>query len=241
MQQVIPIQEHKLKIVEIIDEAPDTKTFRVEIPNGMEIGFFPGQFFMIRFEDSATFQRAYSIASSPEQKKYMEITMDLVGEFTKKLWQSRVDDYLIFKGPYGKFYFDDAMKEDLILIGGGLGITPLMSIIRYCNDKKLQNKVNFIYSVRTPGHIVYHDELKTIKEQNPNFKYDATITRPTEEHSWHGRTGRIDMEMLKQNIGNVENSLFYLCGPLEFVKVKMEMLENLGAKKEQIKTDIWGE
>jgi len=239
-QQIIPIQEYKLKIIEIIDEAPDTKTFRVEIPEGTEIDFFPGQFFMVGFEGNPPVQRAYTIASSPEQKNYMDITMNLVAEFTKKLWQSRVDDYLIFKGPYGKFYFDDTMKENLVLIGGGLGITPLMSIARYCNDKHLQNKVNLIYSVRTPGHIVYLDELKKIKEQNPNFKYDVTITRPTEEHNWQGRTGRIDRDMLKQNIENVENSLFYLCGPLEFAKVKIEMLENLGAKKEHIKTDIWG-
>ncbi|MCH8003333.1 MAG: hypothetical protein IH934_01780 [Nanoarchaeota archaeon] len=239
MQQTI--QDHKLKIIEIIDEAPDTKTFRVQIPNGNEIAFYPGQFFMIRFEDNKTFQRAYSIASSPTQKNYIYITMDLVGQFTDKLFKSKVNDFLIFKGPYGKFYFNETMKNNLVLIGGGLGITPLMSIIRYCNDKKLPNKINFLYSIKTPNHIVYSEELKKIKEQNPNLNYTITITRPLEEHNWSGRTGRIDIELLKQNIEDIENSLYYLCGPLEFIKAKIEMLENLGAKKEQIKTDIWGE
>lgn len=239
MQQTI--QEHKLKIIGIIDEAPEIKTFRVQIPEGTEINFFPGQFFMVRFDDDPKLQRAYSIASGPTQKNYIDITMNLVGEFTKKLWGCKVGDYLIFKGSYGKFYFNDEIKNNAVLICGGLGITPMMSIIRYCNDKTLPNKINLIYSVRTPADIVYNEELKKIKEQNQNFNYTVTITRPTPELNWNGRTGRIDIELLKQNIADIENSLYYLCGPLEFIKAKIAMLENLGAKKEQIKTDIWGE
>ena len=238
MQQ--SIQEHKLKLIKIIDESSETKTFRVEIPEGTEINFFSGKFFMVRF-DGPKFQRAYSIASSTEQKNHLDITMNLVGEFTKKLWQAKVDDFLIFKGPYGKFYFNETMNNNLVLIGGGLGISPLMSIIRYCNDKKLQNKLNLIYSVRTPEDIVYDEEIKKIKEQNQTFNYIVTITRPDSRDNWQGRTGRININLLKENINNVENSLYFLCGPLEFVKSAIAMLESLGAKKEQIKTDIWGE
>ena len=238
MQQPIPIQEYKLKIIEIIDETPDIKTFRVE---NKDVLFYPGQFFMVRFEDSAAFHRAYSIASSPTQKKYMDITMNLVGEFTKKLWQTKAGNYLLFKGPYGKFYFDEAMSNDLVLIGGGLGITPLMSIIRYCNDKSLKNKIILVYSIRTPWDIIYTEEIKKIKEQNNNFNYTITITRPDDKTLWTGKTGRIDIDLLKNNIGNVENSLYFLCGPIGFVKLSIQILESLGAKKEQIKTDIWGE
>ena len=233
MQQTV--QDHKLKIIEIIDETSDTKTFRVENNN---VDFFAGQFFMVRFDDP-TFHRAYSIASSPTQKNHIDITMDLVGEFTHKLWESKVGDYLIFKGPYGKFYFNEEMKNNLILIGGGLGITPLMSIIRYCNDKNLPNKINLLYSAKTPKHIIYDEEIKKIK--NPNFKYTVTITRSNDEQNWSGRKGRIDLDLLKENIDDVENSLYFLCGPLEFVKCMIADLETLGAKKEQIKTDIWGE
>ncbi len=222
----------------MIDETPDTKTFRVENKN---IPFYPGQFFMVRFEDSETFKRAYSIASSPTQKNHIDITMNLVGEFTKKLWQAKIGDFLLFKGPYGKFYFDEAMSNDLILIGGGLGITPLMSIIRYCNDKGLKNKIRLIYSVRTPYDIIYTEEIKKLKEQNDNFSYIITITRPDDKTLWIGKTGRIDIDLLKNNISNVETSLYFLCGSISFVKSAIEMLESLGAKKEQIKTDIWGE
>jgi len=241
MQQTIPIQEHKLKIIKIIDETADTKTFRVLIPNDVEINFYSGQFFMVRFEDNPKLQRAYSIASSPIQKNYIDITMNLVKNFTKKLWETKVNDILVFKGPFGKFHFDENVQDNLILIGGGLGITPLMSIIRYCNDKKLRNKVKFIYSVRSPADIVYNEELKKIKKENLNFNYSVTITRPLPEHNWQGKTGRVDIDLLKQNIENVGKSLYFLCGPLQFVKSNIAMIESLGVNKDQIKTDIWGE
>jgi len=235
------IEEYKLKIIKIIDECPEVKTFRVEIPEGNDISYKPGQFFMVRFEDSKVFHRAYSISSSPTQKDFMEITMDLVGEFTTKLFKSKVGDNLIFKGPYGRFYFTEEMKNNLVLIGGGLGITPLRSIIRYCTDKKLQNKINLLYSVKTPEDIVYKDEIDEFNELNFNFDCIVTVTRPKPKDNWNKRTGRIDKELLKQNIKEISNTLFFICGSLEFTKNIISMIEELGIKKEQIKTDIWGE
>ncbi|MFH0868263.1 MAG: FAD-binding oxidoreductase [Candidatus Woesearchaeota archaeon] len=232
------VQEYNLKIIKIIDEAPSVKTFRVQTPK--EISFLPSQFFMVRFEGNPKLQRAYSISSTPLQKDYMDITVALVGEFTKKLWKAKTNDYLIFKGPFGKSHFTEDMKNDLVLISGGCGISPLMGIIRYCTEKKLQNKINLIYSARTPADVVYNEEFKKIREENRNFNYIVTITRPNPEHNWTGRTGRIDTSLLKENINNVENSLYFLCGPAEFVKSTISILESLGAKKEQIKTDVWG-
>ena len=234
------IQEHKLKIIKIIDEAPNVKTFRAEIPNGTEINFYPTQFFMVRFPDNPNLQRAYSISSSPTQKKYMEITVNLVGEFTTKLFKAKIGDYLIFKGPFGKFHFTEEIKNNIVLISGGCGIAPLMSLVRYCSEKKLQNRIKLIYSVKTPADIVYDKEFKKLALENPNFSYTLTITRPKPEHNWTGRTGRIDANLLKENIGNIKNSLYYLCGPVELVKSIIEMLKTLGVKEEQIKTDIWG-
>jgi NAD(P)H-flavin reductase len=234
----LPIQEHKLKIIEIIDETPNVKTFRVETPQ--QINFLPGQFFMVRFPDNPKLQRAYSIASLPEQKDHMDITVELVGEFTHLLFESKVNDYLIFQGPYGKAHFTEDTKNDLILISGGCGISASMSIVRYFTTKKLQNKINLIYSARTPMDIIYKNEFDKLKESNKNFSYTITMTRSKPEHNWQGCTGRIDTNLLKQNINNIKNSLYFLCGPGEFVKSTIALLESLGAKKEQIKTDVWG-
>ncbi|MBW2976165.1 oxidoreductase [Candidatus Woesearchaeota archaeon] len=231
------VKEYRLKITKIIDEAIGVKTFRFEKPKDFD--FYPGQFFMLNFEENPKLKRAYSIASSPSQK-HIDITVSLVGEFTTNLFKAKVNDILVFKGPYGRFYFTEGLTKDLVLISGGCGIAALMSIIRYCNEKNLKNKLSLIYSVRTPGHIAYKEELEKIKKGNSNFTYNITITRPKPEHDWCGRTGRIDEDFLKQNIKDIKGSWYYLCGPAEFVKSTIAILESLGAKKEQVKTDFWG-
>jgi len=243
MQNIVlpKAQEYNLKIDKIIDETYDTKTFRMKIPPGLGINFFPGQFFIVRFEDSKSLKRAYSISSSPTDREHLDITMNLVGEFTNRLWKCKINDGLIFAGPYGKFFFDQEMTQNLILICGGLGITPLRSIIRYCCSKNLPNKMNLIYSARTPEGIIYKEELEQFRKRNMKYQHVFTVTRPKPKHYWGGRTGRIDKELLRINIANIEDSLFFICGPLQFVKDVIGMLEDLGAKKLQIKTDIWGE
>ncbi len=240
MQQAQQVKEFVTRIAEIRDETPTVKSFKVERQNGVE--FMPGQFFMVSFPNDPEIKtaRAYSIASSPAEKKYLEIALNKIAQFTAKLFALREGDLLKFKGPYGKFYFNDEMKKDIILVAGGTGITPLMSMIRYCNDNKSGNMIRFIYSVRASNEIVYKDELEKIKKSNKNFDYCVTVTRPEESHGWKGKTGRINVELLKENIEDAENSLYFLCGPKEFVDNTISMLNGLNVRKEQIKTDVWG-
>ena len=242
MQQTQQIREHVLKISKITDETPSVKVFQLELPRDAGIEFYPGQFFMVSFADDPEIKtsRAYSIASSPLNKEHLEIALDKVGPFTTKLFQIKEGEFLKFKGPYGKFYFDDEMKNNLVLIAGGTGITPLMGIMRYCNDKNLGNKIKFIYSVKTSKDIIYKKELEKIKQENGNFDYVATITRAEETHNWHGRKGRIDLDLLKGNIEDAGSSIYFLCGSKDFVHSVVDMLEALGVRKEQIKTDVWG-
>jgi len=234
------VMEHTLKIGAILHEAPNVKTFRMHLPAHFPMNFFPGQFYMVRFPDDKM-HRAYSIASSPTDIGFLDITLDKVGVFTTRLFEAKVGDELVFKGPYGKFYFSDAMKNDLVLIGGGLGITPLRSILRYCKDKHLKNKINLIYSVKAPHEIVYLKELESYKNQMHQYHFLPTVTRLQDGMQWPGRIGRVDEIMLKENVFKINQDLFFMCGPLSFVKSVREMLYAMGVMKEQIKTDIWGE
>mgnify|MGYP001576067985 CR=1 FL=1 len=236
------VNEYTLKISKIIDETLSVKVFRAEIPADTNINFYPGQFFMVSFVDEPEIKvsRAYSVSSSPTNKEYIEIALDKVGVFTTRLFQKKEGDLLRFKGPYGKFYFSEEMKNNLVLIAGGTGLTPLMGIIRYCNDKKLNNKIKLIYSVKTPSDIIFRKELGYIKNSNKNFDYVVTVTRAEEDAAWKGERGRIGFMLLEDNIENMAESLFFLCGANEFVHTIIRLLESMGVKKEQIKTDIWG-
>lgn len=237
-----PAKEYNLKLLEVIQETPDVKAFRFEYPKDKDFSFYPGQFMMVYFINDPEIKqgRAYSISSSPENRKYLEIALDKVAKFTEKMFFLKGGEVLKFKGPYGKFYFDESIKNSLLLVAGGTGITPLMGIIRYCADKKLSNKINFLYSVKTPESIIYRKELEALKSKNMNFDYSVTITRLEEDSYWNGRTGRIDIDFLKENIKDAKETICFLCGPNDFVKSVIAMLEGLGVEKGQIRTDVWG-
>ena len=238
-----PVKEYNLKLLEVIQETPDVRAFRFEYPKDNEFNFYPGQFMMVSFINDLEikYARAYSIASSPGNKKYIEFALDKVAKFTEKMFSLKSGEVLKLKGPYGKFYFDENIKNDLLLVAGGTGITPLIGIIRHSADKKLSNKIKFLYSVKEPELIIYRKELESLKSKNRNFDYSVTITRPEESsEEWGGRTGRIDVDFLKENMENAKETICFLCGPNEFVKSVIAMLESLGVSKEQIRTDVWG-
>lgn len=234
-------QEHIVKILEVVQETPKIRLLRVERPK--DVGFFSGQFFMVSLvnDPDVKIARAYSVASSPENKEHIEIGFDEVGVLTTKLFKLKEGDSLKFKGPYGKFYFDETFTEETVLLGAGTGITPLMSIARQCVDKKLPNTVKLIYSVRVPEEIAYAKELSEKQKHNPHFHYKVTVTRKEESaHPWNGRMGRIDEALLKETIHHRHNCLVFICGAKEFVFSMIEMLQRIGVSKEQIKTDVWG-
>ena len=157
------------------------------------------------------------------------------------MFEIKEGDALRFKGPYGKFAFDSSFEGDVILIGAGTGITPLMSIIRYCTDRPLPNTLNLLYSVRTPESIIYRKELEDHKGKNHHFDCTITVTRPDEsQERWNGKIGRIDESMIQRAIPHPQTSVVFICGAKEFVFSMIEMLEGMGIKKEQIKTDVWG-
>jgi len=133
------IQEHIVVIKEVVQDTPQVRLLRVSRPAGWD--FLCGQFFMVSLADDphTRVARAYSAASSPLEEEYIEIGFDKVGVLTTRLFGLKAGDALRFKGPYGKFFFDDPSEEDIVLIGAGTGITPLMSIARYCAEKPLPN------------------------------------------------------------------------------------------------------
>ena len=242
MQQAQQVKEMILKLSEIADETPTVKSFKAELPEGTGVDFYPGQFFMVSFPGDAEIKtaRAYSVASSPMEKKYLEIALNKIGPFTTKMFQLKPGDLLKFKGPYGKFHFSEEIKNNLVLIAGGTGITPLIGIMRYCSGKKLSNRIKFIYSVKTPDEIIYKKELEKLQKINEKLDCIVTVTRAEDSNSWSGRKGRVDLNLLKENIEDAGKSIYFLCGAKEFVDSLISMLQSLGVSREQIKTDVWG-
>ena len=229
-----------MEITHIIQETPDTKTIRVKLAELLD--FIPGQFVMLGLNldvagEKKLVKRAYSIASSPA-KDYLELTFNIYpqGQLSPHLYNLKKGDTVYIEGPYGKFTFKENQTMEAVFLAAGAGLTPLMSMIRHVVDKKLKMKWTLLYSAKKPENIIYKKELEEI-EKSKKAKISITITRP-EDTGWPGLTGRIDAEKVKSS-ANLDNSIFYICGPPDMVEGTVKILEGLGVPKDRINREQW--
>ena len=252
----IKVKKEKKKIIETVGivsevkrETPDTQTLRIKMPNlKPEVGYFqfrPGQFVMVRPEiNGKVIPRAYSISSSPTRTMsndgYFDLTVRQTETPTVSKWlnERRIGDEILFRGPYGNFFWDetDPESEQVFLAGGGSGVTPLKSILEYIHDKGYSNQVRLMYSVRTQADIISRTELNELVEKTKNAKLIVTLTREPQDSGWIGNRGRINLELLKNELKDYDftRTKCYLCGTPQFVSTLVELLEQAGIAKDRI-------
>jgi ferredoxin-NADP reductase len=174
----------------------------------------------------------------PTDQHYLEITVKKTGRVSTFMHEAvKEGDLLTIRNRSGEFYFQEGMAKELVLIAGGTGIAPLMSMIRYITQRKLPVKITLIYSNKTPEDIIFQRELQNLELHNELLRCVHTITRP-EGYNWQGPTGRINQELLERNISN-KQALFYICGPKAMIQTCVEQLKGLGVSSFQIKIEKW--
>ena len=227
-------------IIRIARQTPTIKSFDLDL-GGRELGFKPGQwvdFFVIL--DGAEAVGGYSITSSPSTQNSIGLAVKMdAGDHPVTNWlhqEARVGDCVeISLG--GDFYYMPDMDGPIVLIAGGIGLTPLMSIIRAIAECGRPTPTTLIYSVSTPSEILFRQELEEIACRNPNISLVFTVTH-SEGQEWNGRMGRIDDELIRQAQVSPD-SLFFICGPPDMIRDVIGMLVRLGAPGSRIKYEQW--
>lgn len=257
----IKVKKAKKKIIETVGivsemwrETPDTQTLRIRMPNldpnDKPFKFKPGQFVMVRpVINGKTIPRAYSINSSPTRCEgddgYFDLTVRQTENPTVSKWLNdrKVGDEILFRGPYGNFFWDenDPNCEQVFLAGGGSGVTPLKSIFEYIHDKGYDNQVRLLYSVRTQADIISHKELTELDKNTKNGDYKLTLTREHQDSNWTGRRGRINLEWVQEELKDFDfnKTKCYLCGTPQFVETLVELLEQAGIDHDRILHEKW--
>ncbi len=186
-------------------------------------------------------KRAYSIGSYPGQETITTIVKETPNGFMSHYLLHRIQkgDEVLLTGPAGKFYLETTNKKDLLLIGAGSGITPLLSMLRNIKATKSTTPATFIYSNKTPEDIIAKDELD-ILDQEDHINIIHTITRPRESSvAWSGHIGRIDNTLIAQ-IKEYEKKHVFICGPLSFSKSMKEVLIASGVEESNISLEAYG-
>ncbi|MEW6730104.1 MAG: photosystem P840 reaction-center cytochrome c-551 [Acidobacteriota bacterium] len=231
-----------LQLARIESQTHDAKTLRFLVPEGQRFFARPGQFLTFNWMvDGKKVVRSYSICSSPTQTGYVEITPKRVESgYVSRFLNERAMVGLTVeaKGPSGQFFFDETKHKKIALIAAGSGITPMMSILRYIDDRCLSTDVTLIYSVRTNKDIIFEKDFAHLKTRLDNFRYLVSLSKPTGE--WKGPSGRLNRALIESNVKNIADTTFFLCGPKGFMDSVHEILTSLGVKNDQIKQEIFG-
>ena len=127
-----------------------------------------------------------------------------------------------------------------MLISGGVGITPMMSIVRYLTDRAWPGDIYFVNVAKTEEGLIFHDELQWLKRRFPRLYVCQTLTRCPPDSMWKGDRGRVTESLLKRFVPDLARQPVYLCGPNEMMDATRSLLQGLGIASSQIKTEKFG-
>ena len=220
--------------------SPTVKVFEFDLA-GVELDFLPGQWVDLYVDTGLSVQvGGYSIISTPLQQGIIELAIKRLphGRVAACLHDhAKVGDEVELRGGSGGFHFEPEWHGPLVLIAGGIGITPLISILRYVDQSHLENPVELTYSASQATELLFREEIQAIADRNTGIRCAFTVSG-RQEGAWGGRVGRIDLELLREH-APTQDSLYYLCGPPAFQDDLSVMVSNLGVEDSMIRAERW--
>lgn len=217
---------------------------RKEIANGifeMSLGienrgfsFLAGQYIRLVLptlvkEDTNGSARLFSIASSPNDKKKIDIIFRASQSgYKETLLTITPGSEVEVEGPWGTFVLPKKNKKELIFIAGGTGISPFLSMLRFASEEGLQIDVLLLYACRSKEDSIYHRELEKLQKKIPTFRFIHTFAK-------------INKEFIKSSLQIVNGFNYYISGPSSMIDATIIILNKLGVIMESIYFEEWSE
>ncbi len=224
------------KIIDIKDETPDVKTFRVQGTDGKKLfEHIPGQCAMLIVPGVG--ESMISITSSPTIPDYQEFSIKRCGHVTEWLHAAQPGQEIAVRGPIGNgFPVDTTFKgKDMLVIAGGIGIAPVHSVVNYMlAHREDYGRIQVIYGSRSKADLVRLDEMKNVWMKAPNTQIDLTIDRA--EEGWDGHVGFVPPYVTEVNPD--PGMTVIMCGPPILIHLSLDALKKLGFKDTQVFTTM---
>jgi ferredoxin-NADP reductase len=239
-------------ITKIEDETANTKRFYFQVPELDEFDFAPGQFVTLDLpihEKPNKRWRSYSIASWPDGSNCFELVIVLLegGAGTTYLFNEiKVGSPIVLRGPQGHFTLPETIDADLFLVCTGTGIAPFRSMAHYIRLHQLAYKnIYLIFGCRKLPDALYHNEMKQLEKDLPNFFYIPTYSR--EDASAGAQTGYVHgvyEKLVNEKKPSAENGIypahFFLCGWKQMIDEARERIVALGYDRKAIHLELYG-
>jgi predicted ferric reductase len=197
--------------------------------------YLPGQFGFITLSSAhvSSEEHPFTIASSPTGPDALEFLVRTTGDWTAQLQNLQPRDGVLLDGPYGLFsHLLISGPTEIIMIAGGIGITPMLSMLRYMADSGDQRQLTVLWNNQTPDHIVSPDAFEKLAAQLKGLRILHVMTRAPD---YNGEQGRLDRPKLKRLLSNCSRSAaVFVCGPDQMMKAVRTSLVSLGFQRHMI-------
>jgi ferredoxin-NADP reductase len=199
----------------------------------------PGSYFWVElpdrgYQDEKGLRRHISLVTSPTETGVVGLATRLRDTaFKRTLAELDVGDEVAVEEPKGSFLLPEDTSVDYVFIAGGIGITVFRSMLRYIADEALPYRVTLVYSNRDRESAAFLDELEELERRIDGLRVVLTIT---EQEGWEGESRRIDADMLREHLGDLETHRFYVAGPPAMAESVSESLLAAGVPEEQVVT-----
>ena len=223
----------ELKIARVFDETHDVRTFRFVNPAGGPLPFehIAGQYLNLQLTiEGKRVNRSYTIASSPTRNAYCEISVKKAanGYGSKHLHETwREGDLVKVSAPAGKFLFAGHESTRVVLLAGGIGITPMMSVVRSLTDRGWAGDIYLVFSVRFVKDVVFRDELAYLQARFPTLHVTITVSGDPDT-AWDGARGTITAELLAGFVPKLTSGPILVCGPDPMMTAMRKLLVGMG-------------
>jgi ferredoxin-NADP reductase len=187
--------------------------------------------------------RCFSIVSSPTDRDIIQFAIRVQGDFTSAAKELKRGDKVNVVGSFGEFVIDDEIDKNVILLAGGIGITPFISMARFAADCRLKIPITLLYSCQSQDDIPFYEELISLEKRNPNFKVAFFITSGPTDKLTKGRvySGRIDEDVLSEVTNNsFDNFTHFICGPKNFISALQSTLIKNNVSPDHLITEAFG-
>jgi propane monooxygenase reductase component len=235
----LPIQQAIAEVVSNEAVTHDMRHLVLRLVEPRKIKFFPGQY--LDFTVPGTGEtRSFSMANtSSREDGRLEFVIKIYpdGLFSHFLdTKVKAGDRLDVTGPFGVFTLREGHDTDLLFIGGGAGMAPILSLLRSMTERGITRRATYYYGARQRRDLCFEDELRALEDSLPGFRYIPALSEPAEGQDWDGEVGLIT-DVVARHESNLKGADGYVCGPPPMVDAAIATLTRLGMPEGRIYYD----
>jgi predicted ferric reductase len=239
--RAVLMRHHDYTVERIAPAGENAYSIDLRSKSGKALDYLPGQFAFLSLASQAMSREPhpFTICSSPSRSDTLQFTIRGSGDWTRRIKDLQMGDKATLHGPFGHFsHLFVPRHREIIMLAGGIGITPMLSMLQYMADTGDPRRTTLIWSNRTSKHLFHRQALDAMAGELTDFNWIPTFTREKVKNGYFGRLNRQALESLLQS--HSRSAVVFICGPPQMIRQLRKDLKCMGFQKGAVHFETFG-